>query len=77
MSQLDIKQRGMGGTLSRSTSGIPPLNAALTVGIFSKPTLDVRDWTCPECGVVHDRDLNAARNIHAVGLTVFEAWEKP
>jgi putative transposase len=36
-------------------------------------TLDVRVWTCPECGVLHDRDHNAARNIHAVGLTVFEA----
>src|SRR5207247_288814 len=36
-------------------------------------SLDVRSWTCPECGVHHDRDVNAAKNIHAVGLTVFEA----
>src|SRR6266566_6757032 len=35
--------------------------------------LDMRAWTCPACGVVHDRDVNAAKNIHAVGLTVFEA----
>ena len=28
--------------------------------------LGIREWTC-ECGVTHDRDVNAARNILAVG----------
>jgi len=32
--------------------------------------LDVRSWACPECGVVHDRDVNAAINLLAVGQTV-------
>ena len=29
--------------------------------------LSVRVWTCAACGVVHDRDVNAARNILAAG----------
>jgi transposase len=29
--------------------------------------LRVRTWACPACGTVHDRDLNAARNIVALG----------
>ena len=29
--------------------------------------LRIREWTCCECGATHDRDVNAARNILAVG----------
>jgi len=41
-------------------------------GIFSqnrprgRTGLGIREWTC-ECGVIHDRDVNAARNILALG----------
>jgi putative transposase len=32
--------------------------------------LGVRRWTCPECEAEHQRDVNAAKNIHGVGQTL-------
>lgn len=37
--------------------------------VYEELTLGDRKWTCPNCGILHDRDLNAATNIHRVGAS--------
>ena len=33
--------------------------------------LSVRKWTCPRCGIIHDRDINASINIMFEGLKIY------
>ena len=32
--------------------------------------LTIRKWTCPKCGTIHDRDINAAKNILCKGIEI-------
>jgi len=74
VSQLEYKAEWYGRNLVKIDKWYPSSKRCFDCGhILDSLSLDIRQWSCPECGVVHDRDVNAARNIHAVGLTVLEA----
>ncbi len=74
--QLAYKAEWYGRTLVRIDKWYPSSKRCFDCGhILDSLTLDVRHWICPECGVSHDRDINAARNILAVGLTASACGE--
>ena len=33
--------------------------------------LSIRKWTCPRCGLIHDRDINASINVMFEGLKIY------
>ena len=68
---LEYKCEWYGKTLVKIDRFFPSSKRCFDCGhIVESLPLSIREWTCPECGVIHDRDENAAHNILAVGQTV-------
>lgn len=69
--QLEYKAQWYGRTLIGIDRWYPSSKRCSDCGhTVSKLPLSVREWVCPECGTIHDRDINAARNVLAAGLAV-------
>jgi putative transposase len=75
--QLEYKAQWYGRTLVKIDRWFPSSKTCSACGhVLETLTLDVREWTCPICGVVHNRDINAAQNIHAEGHSVLKSVER-
>ena len=76
--QLDYKAAQRGGVVIVADRWYPSSKTCSACGhkLEALP-LSVREWTCPECGSVHDRDVNAAINLRnlAVSSTVSACGE--
>jgi putative transposase len=69
--QLEYKARWYGRNLVKIDRWFPSSKRCGNCGhIVDQLPLSIREWGCPKCGTHHDRDINAARNILAVGHTV-------
>jgi putative transposase len=67
--QLEYKAGRRGGIVVVADRWFPSSKTCSVCGtIQEKMPLAVRQWTCPDCGAIHDRDVNAARNLLALGL---------
>lgn len=68
LGMLEYKARRHGRTFNRIGRFEPTSQVCSECGVKDGPKpLSVREWTCGSCGAVHDRDVNAARNIVTAG----------
>ncbi|MEO3798917.1 RNA-guided endonuclease TnpB family protein [Nonomuraea sp. B1E8] len=67
-SMLEYKAAWYGRTLVAVDRWFPSSRLCSRCGTLQEEMpLNVREWTCA-CGAVHDRDVNAAKNVLAAGL---------
>nr|WP_277350763.1 RNA-guided endonuclease TnpB family protein [Rhodococcus sp. HNM0569] len=65
---LEEKAARYGRTFVKIDRWLPSSQTCSACGVVDGPKpLSIREWTCAACGAVHDRDLNAAKNILAAG----------
>ncbi len=76
--QIDYKAAWAGRSVVRVDRFFPSSKACGACGhVHAGLTLSDRRWACPACGVEHDRDLNAAKNIEREGLRLLAEPQYP
>jgi len=66
---LEYKAQWYGRDLIAIDRWFPSSKTCSACGhLAAKMPLNIREWTCAKCATVHDRDVNAATNVKAVGL---------
>lgn len=71
---LTYKAEWYGRTISQISPWFPSSKLCSNCGFrLNKLPLNIRNWQCPECNCIHDRDINAAKNINTAGLAEIQA----
>ena len=69
--QLEYKADWYGRAVIAVDRFYPSSKTCSACGVIAaKMPLNIREWACAACGVLHDRDINAAKVIRAAGLAV-------
>lgn len=67
--QLEYKAEWYGKTVLKIGQFEPSTKICSSCGYYNhEMTLSVREWKCKDCGMIHDRDINAAINIKNFAL---------
>ena len=68
---IKYKCKWYGKILIQISQWFPSSKKCSTCGYIHKGLKDKKEWKCPICKTLHDRDVNAAKNIEFEGLRIF------
>ena len=70
LSMLNYKLERKGGLLIKADKYFASSQICSNCGYKNTEVKDlsIREWTCPECGTVHNRDENAVNNLYNYGI---------
>lgn len=78
VNMLEYKAKDRGGVVVKIDRWFPSSQICSSCGcITGKKPLHIREWICPHCGVVHDRDVNASINILNEGKRILGVGTNP
>ena len=68
LQKISYKAGWYGTTIIAADRWFPSSKTCSECGVINTDLKREPHWTCPNCGVCHDRNLNAARNLHKLAL---------
>ena len=68
LGRIEYKSRWYGRELITANQWYPSSKTCLECGAVNGGLRQEKSWKCHGCGVAHDRDVNAARNLHECAL---------
>lgn len=78
INMLEYKSKDKGRTIVKIDRWFPSSQICSYCGcVTGKKPLWIRKWVCPNCGTIHDRDINAAKNILTEGKRILGASSCP
>jgi len=69
VTMLDYKAKWCGRKIHKIDRWYPSSKTCNNCGhVLKEMSLHIREWKCPKCDSIHDRDINASKNILKQGL---------